>query len=242
VPRIRTIKPDAFTSESLSSVSVLARWTFAGLWTYLDDAGLGRADTRLIKAALFPLDAVTTTDDVDGAVNELIDAGCIHTYMSGGKVYVHAPEFLRHQRINRPTKSVLPPCSCQSRDQNAGTHGPLSEDSVSAHPHVLPEGKGREGERNGNGGGSADAPPPTTRPPRKCQKHLNDPDPPACRACGDARRAHDSWQKPTLSAKTTMCADHPESPALNCPGCKATTKTDTDALANIRAELKRRTA
>jgi len=241
LPRIRTIKPDAFTSESLSSVSVLARWTFAGLWTYLDDAGLGRADTRLIKAALFPLDAVTTTEDVDGAVNELIDAGCIHTYMSGGKVYVHAPEFLRHQRINRPTKSVLPPCSCQSRDRNTTAHGSLTEDSLRTHDTVLPEGKGK-GRGSGNGGGSADAPPPTTRPPRKCPKHLNDPDPPACRGCGDARRAHDSWQKPTLSVKPTMCGDHPDQPALNCPDCKVETRTDVEALANIRAEIRKRTA
>ena len=82
--RIRTIKPDAFTSESLSAISVLARWTFVGLLTYLDDWGMGRADTRLIKAALFPLDDTTSRDDVDRALSELIDAGCIHTYQSGG--------------------------------------------------------------------------------------------------------------------------------------------------------------
>jgi len=88
----------------------------------------------------------------------------------------------------------------------------------------------------------ADAP-----PPRKCAQHRNRQDAPSCGACKDARIEREDWdreqkQRPTFTTKTTMCADHPESPALNCPGCKSTTKTDTDALANIRAELKRRTA
>ena len=131
--RIRTIKPDAFKSESLSSVSILARWTFAGLWTYLDDKGRGRADVRLLKAELFPLDDRTTASDVDGAMSELIDAGCIHTYMSGGKVYVHCPEFLRHQKINRPTPATSPACSCESHDplndhSNEPAHVLLSEE------------------------------------------------------------------------------------------------------------------
>jgi len=241
MPRIRTIKPDAFTSESLSSVSVLARWMFAGLWTYFDDQGKGRADTRLIKAALFPLDDGTTTDNIECALTELIDAGCVHTFMSGGKSYLHAPEFLRHQRINRPTESVLPVCSCQIQRPDNGTHDTLTEERVIEHPHVLPEGKGK-GRGSGIGGGSADAPPPPPPPPRKCPKHLNDPDPPACRGCGDARRAHDSWQKPTLSVKPTMCGDHPDQPALNCPDCAAVTRTDVEALANIRAEIRKRTA
>lgn len=217
--RIRTIKPEAFMSESLSSVSILARWTFAGLWTYFDDTGKGRADTRLIRAALFPLDEKTTAEHVDEAVDELIEAGCVHTYMSGGKVYLHAPEFLRHQRINRPSKSVLPPCSCEIHDLPRSTHGGLTEESVSPHPRKGREGKGSGREMEGEAAVAA----PTTRPPRKCPKHLNDPDPPNCRACGDARKAHDEWQKPTLSAKTTMCGDHPKRPALHCPDCKAET-------------------
>ena len=237
MPRIRTIKPDAFKSESLSAISRGARWTFAGLWTYCDDDGLGRADPRLIKAELYPLDDSTTAADVDNDMNELIDAGCLHTYMSGGKVFIHIPGFRRHQRINRPTPSTLPPCSCGIRTNLSEPSQQLSEPPE----NVLPEGKGK-GRGSGNGGGSADAPAPTTRPPRKCPKHLNDPDPPACRGCGDARRAHDSWQKPTLSVKPTMCGDHPDQPALNCPDCADVTRTDVQALANIRAEIRKRTA
>lgn len=59
------------------------------------------------------------------------------------------------------------------------------------------------------------------RPPAKCQRHINSSSDEPCRACGDARRAHDSWSKPTLSVKKTMCGDHPDQPALNCPKCAA---------------------
>lgn len=60
-----------------------------------------------------------------------------------------------------------------------------------------------------------------TRPPRQCPKHAGMDDPPNCRRCADARKAHDAWQKPTLSAKTTKCGTHPKHPALNCPECAA---------------------
>lgn len=32
-------------------------------------------------------------------------------------------------------------------------------------------------------------------PPSKCPQHLNDPSPPPCGACADARRAHEAWER-----------------------------------------------
>ena len=61
-----------------------------------------------------------------------------------------------------------------------------------------------------------------SRPPRNCKKHPEGTDDP-CRACGNARKAHDDWRPPTLSAKTTMCGDHPNRKALNCPECAEVT-------------------
>lgn len=145
--RIRTIKPDAFTSDSLSSVSVLARWTFAGLWTHCDDDGRCRSDARLIKAALFPIDDATTLKHLSGALDELEEIGCICRYEVDGRGYLHCPNFGEHQRINRRTRSTLPECP-------RSNHGGLSEDSLSGHGGYSSgrEGKGRERERS-----SADA-------------------------------------------------------------------------------------
>ena len=217
--RIRTIKPDAFKSESLSNVSRGARWTFAGLWTYCDDAYVGRADPRLIKAELYPLDDATTAEVVEQDLAELEQAGCLHTFQWGGKVYLHIPGMAVHQKINRPTPSQLPTCPCLTRDR-------FSDDSVSAHGDVSWEGEGKgKGSGKGEGRGTADAATttptdPNTRPPRYCPKHPDGTDDP-CRACGDARKAHDAWRKPTLSAKTTKCGTHPKRRALNCPECAA---------------------
>lgn len=233
--RIRTIKPDAFKSESLSACSRGARWTFAGLWTYCDDAGVGRADSRLIKAELYPLDDGTTPAVVDDDMNELIDAGCLHTFQAGGKVFIHIPGMGVHQRINRPTPSILPTCPCL-------THTGLTECSLSAHGDVSGEMEGKGKGSGKGGGGAADADAPTTptpkadpdkRPPRHCPKHPGGTDDP-CRACGDARKAHDAWRKPTLSAKTTKCGIHPKHRALNCPECAAEAAAPPEGWRNTK--------
>ena len=54
MPRIRTIKPDAFLSESLSTVPRGTRWTFAGLWTYADDKGRARDDSTAHQRRALP--------------------------------------------------------------------------------------------------------------------------------------------------------------------------------------------
>lgn len=228
--RIRTIKPDAFKSESLSSVSRGARWTFAGLWTYCDDAGIGRADPRLIKAELYPLDDSTTAAVIDEDMNELIDAGCLHTFMSGGKVYIHIPGTKVHQKINRPTPSVLPACSCTD-------HQRISDSSVSPHGDVSWEGKGRGREREREGE-RVDA----ARPPRSCAQHPKGTDTP-CGRCKDARTAHDAWRPATFTGPQTKCGDHPTRPALNCPDCAAEVTAPTeDVLTKVRSLAKKKSA
>jgi hypothetical protein len=47
-------------------------------------------------------------------------------------------------------------------------------------------------------------------PPTQCSKHLDDPDPPPCGACGVARRAHDAWAlaAPLERARADQAARH----------------------------------
>ncbi|WP_433520089.1 hypothetical protein ACQP2T_63855 (plasmid) [Nonomuraea sp. CA-143628] len=127
---MRTIKPETFISETLMNVSVHARWTFAGLWTYADDEGRGRADARLIKAALWALDDEVTTREVAAFLDELECERLVCRYEHDGKRYLHIVNFAEHQRPNRPVASKLPACP-------KVTHGGLSEDSVSAHADVI---------------------------------------------------------------------------------------------------------
>lgn len=124
--RMRTIKPETFISETLAEVSVHARWTFAGLWTYADDEGRGRADARLIKAAIWALDDDVTSREVAAFLDELEAESLICRYEAvDGKKYLHIVNFSEHQKPNRPVPSKLPECP-------KANHGGLSEDSVSA--------------------------------------------------------------------------------------------------------------
>lgn len=129
--RIRTIKPDAFLSESLCSIPRETRWTFAGLWTYADDDGRARDDVRLIKAALYPLDDSVSLADMEDDVALLTEIGGVCRYLVDGRRYLHMPKWHEHQKINRPTKSKLPPCP----EHEGGTSGRVisGDSSVSDH-------------------------------------------------------------------------------------------------------------
>lgn len=122
MPRIRTIKPAAFASDSLSRVSIAARWTFAGLWTYVDDAGRGRADVRLIKAAVWPMDDDISGIEVAAYLDELEREKCICRYESGGRVFLHVINW-DHQKISHPTATIVPECS---REQHGGLSAVLA--------------------------------------------------------------------------------------------------------------------
>lgn len=137
--RMRTIKPETFTSETLSLVSVHARWTFAGLWTYCDDEGRGRALPALIKAAIWPLDDDVTAKDVAVHLDELETRHLICRYQADGKSYLHVVNFGEHQKPNRPLPSKQPRCPRK-------THGGLTEDSLrTREPVMQPSGEAHSG-------------------------------------------------------------------------------------------------
>ena len=121
--RIRSIKPETFTSEDVNSLTMPARWTFVGLWCYVDDEGRGRADPRLVKASVWPIDDAVTAADVAAHLDEMEKRAMICRYMDEGLMYLHVVEFSTHQKINRPTPSKVPECS-------RSPHGGVIDDSL----------------------------------------------------------------------------------------------------------------
>lgn len=144
--RIRTIKPDAFTSDSLSRVHRGIRWTFTGLWTYVDDEGRGRDDVRLIKAALYPLDDEVNLTVLAADLQSLIKVGCICRYEAEGRSYLHVPRW-EHQKISHPTPSKYPSCALHDQE-SSGTDpegsGIIPESIVKPKDPLRPERKGKE--------------------------------------------------------------------------------------------------
>ncbi|MFH8292572.1 hypothetical protein [Streptomyces sp. NPDC018059] len=141
--RIRTIKPEAFTSESLAEVSISAERTFFGLLTQADDHGRFRDQAAVIAGALWSLRPEHGPLAVEDDLTQLAGAGLICRYEGhDGKNYLHIVTWAKHQKINRPSGSRCPACPRHEggrHTQPSGSHhAGLTEPSVSS-PGVLAE-------------------------------------------------------------------------------------------------------
>lgn len=105
--RIRTIKPEFFTSLTIADLSLTARLTFIGLWTHVDDDGRCVDEPRLVRAAVWPLDDRTAAD-VEVDLRTLHDASLIHRYERSGRRFLAIRNWREHQRIDKPKPSKLP--------------------------------------------------------------------------------------------------------------------------------------
>lgn len=108
--RIRSIKPEFFSSETLAKVPRATRLTFIGLWTYVDDNGVGIDNDRLITAALYPLDddfvvELKATGEDLAALERL---GVIRRYAVAGKRYLYVTNWGEHQKVSHPGKPRYP--------------------------------------------------------------------------------------------------------------------------------------
>ncbi|MFM9583082.1 hypothetical protein [Streptomyces caniscabiei] len=109
--RIRTIKPEAFFSESLAEVSVEAERTFFGLLTQADDHGRHRDNAAIIAGLLWPLRAEHTSVHVEDDLQQLANAGLLCRYTGcDGRRYLHVVTWSEHQKIDKASQSRLPSC------------------------------------------------------------------------------------------------------------------------------------
>ncbi len=108
--RIRSIKPEAFHSESLSQCSVEAERTFWGMSTLADDQGRLRDQPAVINGALWCLRPQHTAEAVDDEISQLVTAGALCRYVADGKHLIHFPTWDEHQKISHPSKSRLGAC------------------------------------------------------------------------------------------------------------------------------------
>ncbi|WP_405848449.1 hypothetical protein [Streptomyces sp. NBC_01518] len=119
--RIRTVKPEAFVSESLAEVSVEAERTFFGLLTQADDHGRHRDNAAIIAGLLWPLRAEHTSVHVEDDLHQLANAGLLCRYTGcDGRRYLHVVTWSAHQKIDKPSQSRLPSCSQHHRGDRCG--------------------------------------------------------------------------------------------------------------------------
>lgn len=138
--RIRTIKPEFFTSEDIVSLSPLARLLYIATWCDADKEGRLLWKPRTFKLRYFPGDDC----DVQALCDELVQSGLIVLYGDG---LAYIPSFGKHQHINpRESKSTLP---------DPESHKELTRRDASARvtdgeSTLREEGKGREGKESGD--------------------------------------------------------------------------------------------
>lgn len=125
--RIRTIKPEFFTSEDIVSLTPLSRLFYQSLWCEADREGRLEWKPRTFKLRYFPGDNC----DIESMADELIEAGLVVIYRVDGRTYAEIPTFTRHQVINnRESQSKIPPRAIDaSSTRESGVQG---------------EGKGKE--------------------------------------------------------------------------------------------------
>ena len=144
--RIRTIKPEFFTSEDIVSLTPLARLFYVSLWCESDREGRLEWKPRTFKLRYLPGDDC----DINKLGEELIEAGLVVLYEVDGKLYAEIPSFTRHQVINnRESASVIPPRVTNKIDAS-GTR-------ESGVPGEGKEGKGKEGRKEYIADNPADA-------------------------------------------------------------------------------------
>jgi hypothetical protein len=142
--RIRTIKPEFFTSSDVCALSPLARLLFIGLWGVADREGRFKWRPADFKLQILPADKC----EIDDLCAEIVGQGLVTLY---GDNLAFIPTFADHQSVNpRETPSKLPhPDACPTRADASNLDG---------HEQRGREGKGREGNDSEANASGADAP------------------------------------------------------------------------------------
>lgn len=137
--RIRTIKPEFWRDEDLSSVSPEAALLAIGLLNHADDEGYFNANAKLIESDVFPLRELSGS--VTGMLKELCGIGYLQLFSgSDGKHYGLVVNFVKHQVINKPSPSKIKGL-CKIPEE------------CSSPTVALPVGKERKGKEQGTGKG-----------------------------------------------------------------------------------------
>ena len=133
--RIRTIKPEFWRSEDIAALSIEDRLLFIGLWSYVEDNGVGRDEPQLIQCDIYPLDTFTEASlRTHGGLMRLSQRGLITRYEGpDGRKYLQVNSWDKHQKINRPSKPRFPQYNaenCTLTEASLSPHCTLTEGSL----------------------------------------------------------------------------------------------------------------
>ena len=215
--RIRSIKPEFWRSDDIAALPISARLLFVGLWSYVDDNGVGSDKLPAIVADLFANDLVTDTAEtlrrVNADLTQIENAGLITRYEADGKPLLFVTNWEKHQLVRNPSKGNLYPLPSGKTPEPTDTLRRPNADPA----QTLRTGTGEQGNRGaeeqGSGGGAPPAP--------KCRNHVGWEHDENCRTCGADRRAYEAWEiAEAAKPKPIMPHEHKWLSDGTCIGCE----------------------
>lgn len=99
--RIRTIKPEFFTSPDTAKASVDARLLYIALWCWADDYGIGETNFNAILGFAFPEDDQRTRKEIQSLCKEVANAFGTVFYTVRGRHFYAIPSWDDHQKTQR---------------------------------------------------------------------------------------------------------------------------------------------
>lgn len=105
--RIRTVKPELWSDESLSQAHLPARLLFIGILNLCDDYGICRGNVKWIKSQIFPYDDNIRITEVSQWIDQLVKARMLVPFKIEDEGYLYVRTFSIHQRIDKPSKNGI---------------------------------------------------------------------------------------------------------------------------------------
>lgn len=202
--RIRTIKPEFFTSEEVVDMPMHVRLLYIALWCEADREGRLVWKPRTIKMRYFPADNF----DIVEACECLVSTGHVVLYGDG---LAYIPTFLDHQHINpRESQSTLPSPIENSRVNDASaTREPRVDNAPVTHTCApvthREEGKGKEGIQHASASDAIGVAPQTRSASRFAEFWLAWPPGPRKQAKAECEK---KWKSRGLDSDAEQILDH----------------------------------
>lgn len=166
--RIRSIKPEFWRSDDITDMPISTRLTFIGLWSYVDDNGVGLDKLVSIVADLyaddFSRDPQETVQRVSGDLQRLTSGGQVIRFRAEHngrtKDLLYITQWKKHQVVNHPSKGAQYPLPPAEMVEAAATLQQVSRDSQETLTHE----QGNRGSEQGSSGTGEPPYPPEREP------------------------------------------------------------------------------
>ncbi|WP_280201771.1 hypothetical protein, partial [Nocardia cyriacigeorgica] len=142
--RIRSIKPEFWRSDDIDALDWHHRLVFIGLWSYVDDNGVGVDKLASICADLFAGDLERDPRETFARVSEALrtfaERGLIQRYSVDGRAYLFITGWKTHQRIDKPGKPRYPLPTSENAVIRESLATPTRESSETVAPGTEEQG------------------------------------------------------------------------------------------------------